>query len=261
MKFARFQHGGKARFGLVEGDKLAVLDGTPFGRFERTSEVLQLAAVRLLAPSTPSKIVCVGLNYADHARETGQPLPEEPILFLKPSTAVQDPEGPISYPAMSARVDYEAELGVVMKRTAKNVEPERWREYVLGYTCFNDVTARDLQGKDGQWTRAKGFDTFAPAGPWITDEVSPDDLAILCRVNGVVKQKSRTSQLIFPPSYLVPFISRVMTLLPGDIIATGTPSGISGMNVGDVVEVEVEGIGILRNTVATPRECCPNRLY
>jgi len=261
MKYVRFEAKGAASYGIVEGDKAVRIDGTPFGKWQKTADAFPLAGVRLLAPSEPSKIVCLGLNYADHAKEAGQPLPPEPLLFMKPSTAVLDPEGPILYPPTSKRVDYEAELAVVIGKAARNVKPDGWAEYVLGYTCFNDVTARDLQARDGQWTRAKGFDTFAPMGPWITDEVSPDDLAIEARVNGAVKQRSRTSQLIFPPSYLVPFISGIMTLLPGDVIATGTPSGISGMSVGDVVEVEIEGIGVLRNRVASPPSDCPCCVY
>lgn len=261
MRFARFEAKGKVSYGLVEDGKVIAIQGTPFGRWRRTKSSLALSRVKLLAPCEPSKIVCLGLNYADHAKETGQKLPETPLIFMKPSTAVQDPEGPIVYPRMSKRVDYEAELGIVIGKLASRVPECQWRDYVLGYTCVNDVTARDLQAKDGQWTRAKGFDTFAPIGPWITDEVSPDDLAIETRVNGVVKQKSRTSQLIFKPEFLVPFISQVMTLLPGDVIATGTPAGISGMSVGDTVEVEIEGIGVLRNKVARPEACCPNCLY
>ena len=261
MKFARFLARGKSHYGIVEGDAVSVMDGTPFGSFTKTRTAFPLSEVTLLAPCQPSKFVCIGLNYADHAKETGQPLPSEPLLFLKPSTALQHPGGTIVYPAMAKRVDHEAELAVVIKKTASSIAEESWADYVLGYTCFNDVTARDLQAKDGQWTRAKGFDTFAPFGPWISGEVSPDDLAIEARVNGAVRQKSRTSQLIFPPSFLVAFISRIMTLLPGDVIATGTPSGISGMNPGDTVEVEIEGIGVLRNTIVSPRASCPNCVY
>jgi len=261
MKFARFEAASKVSFGIVENDAITAIQGTPFGTYRKTKKTLPLSSVRLLAPCEPSKIICLGLNYADHARETGQALPDSPLIFMKPSTAVQDPEGPIVFPRMSKRVDYEAELAVVIGKPASRVPECHWREFVLGYTCFNDVTARDLQSKDGQWTRSKGFDTFAPLGPWITDEVSPDDLAIETRVNGVVKQKSRTSQLVFPPAFLVSFISQIMTLLPGDVIATGTPAGISGMSIGDTVEVEIEGIGILRNTVVAPRPCCPNCLY
>lgn len=261
MKFVRFEAKGKASYGVIEGKKVAAIQGTPFGRWRKTKSSVPLSRARLLAPCEPSKVVCLGLNYADHARETGQKLPETPLIFMKPSTAVQNPGGPIVYPRMSQRVDYEAELGIVISKKACCIPEGRWRDYVLGYTCVNDVTARDLQAKDGQWTRAKGFDTFAPIGPWVTDEISPDDLAIETRVNGVVKQKSRTSQLIFKPEFLVPFISQVMTLLPGDVIATGTPAGISGMSIGDTVEVKIEGIGVLRNKVVAPERCCPHCLY
>jgi len=249
MRYVRFGVNGTVQYGAWDGDRIEALVCPPFGPCEKAGKSFDPAEVVLFAPAEPSKIVCVGLNYADHAAETGKALPEEPCLFIKPSTAVLDPEADIIYPAMAGRVDYEAELAIVIGRTAKNVSERDAPSYILGYTCFNDVTARDLQTRDGQWTRAKGFDTFAPMGPWITDEVSPDNLAVEARVNGKVKQKSRTSQLIFKPAQLVSFISRVMTLLPGDVIATGTPSGISGMNPDDVVEVEIEGIGVLRNRI------------
>jgi 2-keto-4-pentenoate hydratase/2-oxohepta-3-ene-1,7-dioic acid hydratase in catechol pathway len=249
MIYVRFEAKGVKRYGVKEGERYEALTAAQYAGGTRTGERFDAKSAALLAPSEPSKIVCVGLNYADHAAETGKALPSEPCLFLKPSTAVLAPGGEIVYPAMAGRVDYEAELGIVIGKAAHNVPEAKWRDYVLGYTCFNDVTARDLQAKDGQWTRAKGFDTFAPMGPWITDEVDPDDLGIEARVNERVKQKSRTRQLIFNASHLVAFISKVMTLLPGDVIATGTPSGISGMEVGDEVEVEIEGIGVLRNRV------------
>jgi 2-keto-4-pentenoate hydratase/2-oxohepta-3-ene-1,7-dioic acid hydratase in catechol pathway len=252
MRYVRFEYMGEVCYGLIEGDMIEALECPPFEPCVKSGERFDPADVKLLAPCEPSKIVCVGLNYADHAAETGKELPAEPCLFLKPSTAVIDPEDDIVYPAMAGRVDYEAELALVIGRTAKDVTELEAASFILGYTCFNDVTARDLQAKDGQWTRAKGFDTFAPIGPWITDEVSPDNLAIEARVNGVIKQKSRTSQLIFKPAFLVSFVSRIMTLLPGDVIATGTPAGISGMAPGDVVEVEIEGIGILKNKVVKP---------
>lgn len=254
MRFARFAAAGQAAFGVIEGQTVHTIEGDPFNGWRKTGERMPLADARLLAPVEPSKIICVGLNYADHAAETGKELPEEPCLFMKPSTGVVGPGERIVYPEMAGRVDYEAELAVVIGKTARNIPEGRWADYVLGYTCFNDVTARDLQAKDGQWTRAKGFDTFAPIGPWIETEVCPDDLAIRSRVNGKLMQDSRTRQLIFPPSFLVGFICRIMTLLPGDVVATGTPAGISGMSVGDVVEVEIEGIGVLENTLAAPGE-------
>jgi 2-keto-4-pentenoate hydratase/2-oxohepta-3-ene-1,7-dioic acid hydratase in catechol pathway len=249
MRYVRFAVGGTTQYGVIQGDTVEAITCPMLEIWQRTGRVYDLARVTLLAPSEPTKIVCVGLNYADHAAETGKALPEEPCIFLKPSTAAAGPEGDIVYPPMSRRVDHEAELALVIARTARNVSEAEAPSRILGYTCFNDVTARDLQARDGQWTRAKGFDTFAPMGPWITDEVSPDGLGIAARVNGAVRQKSSTSHLIFKPAYLVSFISRVMTLLPGDVIATGTPSGISAMVPGDVVEVEIEGIGVLRNRV------------
>lgn len=205
--------------------------------------------VSLLAPSVPSKIVCVGLNYTEHARELKMELPSEPILFLKPPSAVINPGDAIIMPKMSSRVDYEGELGVVMGKRCKDVKAEDAEDYILGYTCFNDVTARDLQQKDGQWTRAKSFDTFAPFGPGIA-RIDPGSARIQTRVNGQIKQDSNTSDLIFDVFELVEFISRVMTLEEGDVIATGTPPGVGQLQSGDVVEIEIEGVGVLRNPVA-----------
>lgn len=210
----------------------------------------QVQVERLLAPVLPGKIVAVGLNYRDHAREMGLKLPEEPILFMKPSTSVIGPDEVIRYPAMSSRVDYEAELAVVIGRTCREVRADEAGAYILGYTCFNDVTARDLQTRDGQWTRAKSFDTFAPIGPFIvTDIENPHALDIRAFVNGEPRQSSNTANLIFNVYELVAFISHVMTLEPGDVIATGTPSGIGPMNRGDEVAVQIEGIGMLKNKV------------
>jgi len=205
--------------------------------------------VVLLAPVVPSKIVAVGLNYRDHAQEVNHPIPEEPILFIKPTSALIGPDDPIVYPPLSQRVDYEAELGVVIKKRCRNVPPERAREYVLGYTCVNDVTARDLQRKDGQWTRGKSFDTFCPVGPCIATDIDPNAADIETYLNGERRQASNTKHFIFPVEDVVARISQVMTLLPGDLIATGTPSGIGPMQAGDKVEVRIEGIGSLRNSV------------
>ena len=218
-------------------------------RIVSSGEVLNLEDVELLAPCQPTKIVCVGLNYVEHARELKMQLPTEPILFIKPPTAVLAPEGEIVYPQSSQQVDYEGELGIVIGKRCKNVPADEVEKYILGYTCFNDVTARDLQRKDGQWTRAKSFDTFAPIGPWIA-KIDPSHLDIQTRVNGMIKQKSNTSDLIFGVPKLVEFISGIMTLEPGDVIATGTPPGVGPLQKGDVVEVEIEGIGTLRNSVA-----------
>jgi 2-keto-4-pentenoate hydratase/2-oxohepta-3-ene-1,7-dioic acid hydratase in catechol pathway len=252
MKIARFLHRGKELFGVVEGDHIQAAKGEMFGQFSVSRQVYSLTEVKILPPVMPSKIVAIGLNYKDHAAEVKFELPEEPLIFLKPASAVIGYLDPIIYPAMSRRVDFEGELGIVMGRLAKEVPEDKADEFILGYTCFNDVTARDLQGKDGQWTRAKGFDTFAPLGPWVETEIDTSRLKLETLLNGERKQASDTSHLIFPPRRLVSFISRIMTLYPGDVIATGTPSGIGPMQVGDTVEVVIEGIGSLINTVAAP---------
>lgn len=243
MRFARFEVEGKVFQGTIRGD-VAVPDGC--GSISRK---YSLGEIRLLSPTLPSKIVAIGLNYRDHAEEVGMPLPEEPLLFLKPSSSVIGPGDTIILPSQSARVDFEAELGVVIGKTARKVLGRDAQDCILGYTCLNDVTARDLQGKDGQWTRAKGFDTFCPIGPWIETELDPSDLGIELYLNGKFKQASRTSNLVFDPVRLVEFISGIMTLFPGDVIATGTTSGIGPMQSGDTVEVRIEGIGSLINIV------------
>ena len=197
----------------------------------------------------PTKIVLVGLNYKDHAKELKMPLPHEPILFLKPPTTLIGPEEHIVYPSQSTRVDYEAELAVIIKDRCKDLEPDEVMEHVEGFTCLNDVTARDIQKRDGQWTRAKSFDTFCPIGPYIVANIDPNKVTIQSFLNGRLKQDSNTSNFIFPVEVLVSFISSVMTLLPGDIIATGTPGGIGAMQRGDIIEIVIEGIGTLRNYV------------
>jgi 2-keto-4-pentenoate hydratase/2-oxohepta-3-ene-1,7-dioic acid hydratase in catechol pathway len=254
MKIARYRHQGRDRYGAVEGDRVTPLDGTIEALTTATGAApIALSEVRLLAPTTPSKIVAIGLNYADHAAEGNRELPKEPMLFIKPSTAVIGPGDEIVYPPQTTNLHHEGELAIVIGQTARNVaQHDAWR-YVLGYTCANDVTARDLQRRDVQFTRGKGFDTFAPLGPWIVTGLDPSDLALETRVNGAVRQHSRTSQLIFNCDFLVSFISQVMTLLPGDVISTGTPAGVGPMKVGDVVEVEIEQIGCLKNTIAAPR--------
>lgn len=243
MKFARFLSENKTLSGRIEGDRIVSL-----GQQTAPREYL-LEEVRLLAPCSPSKIVAVGLNYRDHAEELNLALPEEPLLFMKPSTSVIGPVDPIVLPPQSKRVDHEAELAIVIGKPARNVTSDKARDYIMGYTCLNDVTARDLQQKDGQWTRAKGFDTFCPIGPWIETEVDASDLAVSLLLNGELKQQSRTANLIFDTFRLVEFISHIMTLLPGDVIATGTPSGIGALKQGDTVEVRIEGIGSLINPV------------
>ncbi len=248
MRLVRFFHNGSITYGVLEGETVFPLEAPPFDGVRQTGQRLPLTAVKLLAPCEPTKIIALGLNYRDHAAEFGNPVPVEPLIFMKPGTAVIGPEAEIIYPRMSRRVDYEAELAVVMGRPCKNVSESAARDYVLGYTAFNDVTARDLQKKDGQFTRAKGFDTFAPLGPWIeTDIPDPDNLTVEAYLNGERRQHSNTRNMVFGVFTLVAFISRVMTLLPGDVIATGTPSGIGPMRPGDVVEIRVEGIGALRN--------------
>ncbi len=253
MKIVRFSAGRKSRYGILAGESIQTMDGSPYRSVSRAGESVALGDVRLLSPCLPSKIVAIGLNYRSHAEEMGNPLPETPLIFLKPSTSVIGPEDDIVYPEMSQRVDFEGELGVVMARKASWVAPEAALGYVLGYTCFNDVTARDLQSSDGQWTRAKGFDTFAAIGPWIETELDPDNVPLETRLNGEVRQQSNTSDLIHSVPQIVSFVSKVMTLLPGDVIATGTPGGIGPMSVGDVVEVKLAPIGTLRNRVVAPR--------
>lgn len=252
MKFLRFNNiEEKPVFGEYLDGSVFEIEGNIFGKYSVTDTKYDYADITPLAPCLPTKIIAVGLNYEDHAKEMNRTPPEDPMLFMKPSTAVIAHQGEIKYPAhMSSRVDYEGELGVVIGKRAHMVEREQALEYVFGYTCINDVTARDLQAKDIQFTRGKGFDTFAPIGPFIETEVDPADLPIKTFLNGEVKQNSSTKNLIFSVSELVSFISKVMTLLPGDIIATGTPSGISPMSPGDIVEVEIEGIGRLVNRVA-----------
>lgn len=240
----RFRSGDNVFYGEIEDGHVYPNGGISAGAFE-------LSELRVLPPSFPSKIVCVGLNYKDHAEEFSLEVPETPILFLKPPSAVIGHEDKIIYPASSSRVDYEAELAVVIGKRCKNISASKAEDMIAGYTCFNDVTARDLQQKDGQWTRAKSFDTFAAFGPYIvsTEEVDVADAKIACRVNGETRQESSTSNLIFDIPYLIEFISEIMTLEVGDVIATGTPPGVGELHRGDTVEVEIQGIGTLRNEV------------
>ncbi len=253
MKIIRYLYQNQSSYGLIEGDAIQPLLAPPYEGLRTSDEQLPLAAVRLLAPCEPTKIVALGLNYRDHAQEMRMALPDEPLIFLKPSTSVIGPEEPIVYPPQSQRVDYEAELGVVIGRRACRVSADEAGSYILGYTCCNDVTARDLQKKDGQFTRSKSFDTFAPLGPWIeTDLPDPGKVTVETYLNGQRCQHSHTGNLIFPVPVLVSFISHIMTLLPGDVISTGTPSGIGPMQAGDVVEVRLAGIGSLRNPVVKP---------
>ncbi|MGD0783226.1 MAG: fumarylacetoacetate hydrolase family protein [Candidatus Aminicenantales bacterium] len=250
MKIYRFRLDEEISYGVLDGESLHPLRGPLFGDHTVGDRSIPLGRVTVLAPVLPSKIVAVGLNYRDHAAERGNPLPEEPLLFIKPSTAVIGPHEPIIYPAMSKRVDYEGELACVIGRTAARLTgADPVKDYILGYTCFNDVTARDLQDRDKQFTRAKSFDTFAAIGPCIAAGLDPSNLDIKTFLNGKLRQSSNTRNLIFAVPFLVRFISAVMTLLPGDVITTGTPAGIGPMHPGDSVDVQIEGIGTLSNRV------------
>lgn len=250
MKIARFLKNSFVKYGIVEEGRVNEIKGTPFDGMERTNIFYKMDDIKLLAPCEPSKIVAIGLNYKAHAAEFNKPLPEEPMMFLKPATAVIATGDEIIYPShMSRRVDYEGELAVVVCKKAHMVKKEDAKNYILGYTCINDVTARDLQGKDIQYTRAKGFDTFAPIGPWIETDLNPGNARIETYLNGEKRQDTFTHDMIFDVYYLLGFVSHVMTLLPGDVIATGTPSGIGKMESGDRVEVRIEGIGSLINKV------------
>ena len=249
MKILRIKYKERVSYGILEGEKVLLVEGDLFSGFNEFGSLIPLEEVKLLPPVEPTKIIGVGLNYRDHAEEVGLEVPSEPLIFLKPSTSVIGPEEPIIIPPSSQRVDYEGELAIVISKRAKGVSPEEAHKYILGYTCFNDVTARDIQLREKQWTRAKGYDTFAPLGPWIETEIDPMNLNLETLVNGERRQLSNTRNLIFNPFELVSFISHIMTLLPGDIIATGTPSGIGPLREGDVVEVRIEGIGTLRNPV------------
>jgi 2-keto-4-pentenoate hydratase/2-oxohepta-3-ene-1,7-dioic acid hydratase in catechol pathway len=283
MRIVRYRRGSDICYGIIEGSLVSELRGyvfTPleekpcnlsqgegknnfrrglkphtdflkgFTQYEFTEKKYPMEELEILAPCQPTKIVALGLNYRSHAEELKMKLPEEPLLFLKPSTSVIGPNKNIVYPAMSHQIDYEAELGVVIGRETKSISEDKAKEYILGYTCFNDVTARDLQGKDKQFTRSKGFDTFAPMGPWIETQLDPYNLKVESYLNGELKQSGTTADMVFSVFHLVSFISKVMTLLPGDVIATGTPAGIGPMKVGDTIEIVVEGIGTLKNEVS-----------
>ncbi|MFJ2541952.1 fumarylacetoacetate hydrolase family protein [Microbacterium sp. NPDC087589] len=251
MKIARFSHDDAILFGIVDDTDLVVLAGDPlFAGYEPTGDRVPIADAVILAPVIPrSKIVCVGKNYHDHAVEMGGVAPEEPLLFFKPNTAVIGPGDAIVRPSISDQTEYEGELAVVIGRVAKNVKAADALDHVLGYTIANDVTARDLQRKDGQWARAKGFDTFCPLGPTISTEFDPSVATIETRVNGEVRQKAPLTDMIHSVEAIIEHASAAFTLLPGDVILTGTPAGVEEFVAGDTVEVEITGLGILRNTV------------
>ena len=250
MKIYRFKHNDKISYGILKEDKIFLIEGSVYRKFKTVKKGIPVGDVTLLPPVLPSKIVAIGLNYKDHAMERGKPLPEEPLIFLKPSTAIVGPNDIIVYPPMSKRVDFEGELAVIIKKRASRLEKdEEANDYILGYSCFNDVTARDLQTKDVQFTRAKSFDTFAAVGPCIATDIDPSRLKVKTFLNGKLKQSGNTQNLIFPVPFLVRFVSNIMTLNPGDIITTGTPAGIGPMMPGDRVDVQIEGIGTLSNKV------------
>ena len=250
MKFIRYKIKSGIRYGQVCEGHVLEIEGDIFSKYQVTETKHALCDLKILSPCVPTKIVAIGLNYRSHAEELGMALPEDPMVFMKPPTAVIGPDEEIIYPGMSSQVDYEGELAVVIGKKCRFVTEEDSEKYIAGYTCFNDVTARDLQKKDVQFTRAKGFDSFAPMGPFIETDINPCNVKIETFLNGEKKQSGNTNDLIFPVRTIVSFLSKIMTLCPGDIIATGTPSGIGPMKRGDVVEVRIEGVGALQNKVA-----------
>lgn len=249
MKIARCEVQGEIFFGVLEDEEVREFNFDDNGELQFTGRVVERKNVVLKAPCRPTKIVAIGLNYHEHARESNMEVPKAPLIFLKPPSAVIGPGEEIVLPHDSARVDYEAELAVVIKRKAKNVKAGDFRDFVLGYTCFNDVSARDFQFSDGQWSRAKGYDTFAPTGPWIETEVDPFNVQVEAVLDGKVVQSGNTADLIFPVPRLIEYISSIMTLFPGDIIATGTPAGVGPIKAGQTIEIRIEGIGTLSNGV------------
>lgn len=254
MRFCRFEHEGQPRHGRIDGDRIVPLDAAPWAGGKEAGAPVPLAGARLLVPSEASKVVCIGQNYRKHAEEMGKPVPSEPLIFIKPSTALNPTGSPIRLPPESQDVQHEAELAIVIGQRLSRATEAQARAAIFGLTCFNDVTARDIQRREVQHTRAKSYDTFACAGPWIVTGVDPGDLRVVCRVNGQVRQDSRTQDMVFSAAQLVAFISNVMTLLPGDLVSTGTPSGVGRLSAGDRVEVEIEGIGTLANPVEMPRD-------
>ena len=257
MRIARFSIDGNVAFGAVEGEGtvdsgdlvLDIIKGIPYADFELSGVKVPLNKVRLLPPVLPSKVVAIGRNYAAHAAELGHEVPDVPVAFFKPSTSVIGPGDSIAYPSFSSELHHEAELAVVIGRMCREVPPERVKDVIFGYTCANDVTARDVQQREKQWARAKGFDTSCPLGPWVETELDPADLTIQATVNGEQRQLGRTSEMVRPIADLIAHISEAMTLLPGDVILTGTPAGVGPLNVGDEVAVTIEGIGTLTNKV------------
>lgn len=256
MKVLRFLTEDQVKYGVLEdGAQVREITGNIYEPFEMNNNIYNLGEIQLLAPCEPSKIICVGLNYKAHIDEFNRDsyeIPEEPVLFMKPPTSVTGPGSEVDLPPDSSQIDFEGELAVVIGKKSRYIEPEHVEDIIFGYTCANDVTARDLQRKDGQWTRGKGFDTFAPLGPWIETSLDARNLRIQLYLNEELRQDSYTGNMIFPVPKLISFISRVMTLLPGDVILTGTPHGVGQMKEGDKVKVVIEGIGVLENTAVNP---------
>jgi 2-keto-4-pentenoate hydratase/2-oxohepta-3-ene-1,7-dioic acid hydratase in catechol pathway len=250
VKFLRFIHNREPRYGILEEDIIKEISGDFFNEYDFTNKEYKLSQVKLLAPCIPSKVVAVGLNYVDHIKELGdREIPLNPTLFIKLPHTIIGPEEEIVLPQEAERVDFEAELAVVISKTCKNIDPHQVGDYILGATCLNDVTERNIQKIDGQWTRAKNFETFCPIGPYIVSETDYNALDIKCYLNGELKQSSNTSNLLWSVRELVSFISYVIPLKPGDIVTTGTPSGVGPMKSGDIIEIEIEGVGRLKNSV------------
>jgi len=250
MRIVRYQIGNDAqKYGWLLDEKVGEIQGNIFGQYRRREAVMPLADVILAPPCQPTKILCVGRNYVEHAKELGNEVPKVPLIFMKPSSAIISDGGTIMLPAQSKQVEHEGELVAVIGKRGRHIQPEEARSYILGYTIGNDVTARDLQKTDGQWTRAKGFDTFCPFGPWIDTDFDPADAVVTCRVNGQMRQMASTRDMVFNVPTLIAYISSFTTLEPGDLIFTGTPAGVGELNDGDEVIVEIEGLGVLRNLV------------
>ncbi len=250
MRIVRYQiKDGTPQYGWLLDDKVGEIDGDIFGRYRRRDANIPRADVKLVAPSQPGKIVCVGRNYVDHAKELGNEVPKVPLLFLKPPSSIIASGEAIILPAQSSLVEHEAELVIVIGKRGRHITTEDAKQHILGYTVGNDVTARDLQKSDGQWTRAKGFDTFCAFGPWIDTDFDPSDAVVTCRVNGQMRQMASTRDMVFSVAILVAYVSSVMTLEPGDLIFTGTPAGVGPLKPGDRVDVEIDGLGGISNPV------------
>lgn len=252
MRIVRYSTASKpATYGWIMKDRVGAIDGNPFGEFHRSEAEFDLDQVHLHAPTQPSKIICLGRNYLAHAKEHDAEVPDVPLIFLKPPSSILDPGGLIYLPPQSQKVEHEAELAVVIGKRGRWISPEEAHQFIFGYTIANDVTARDLQFRDDQWTRGKGFDTFCPIGPWIDTEFDPADVLISCYVNGEMRQMASTRDMVFNVRQLVAFSSSVMTLEPGDLILTGTPAGVGPLLDGDTVDITIEGLGTLSNPVAS----------